>query len=100
MEIMAFSIGGIVSILMLIGGIALTVVTILRMRMGSALMKIRQHRVIMTMAITKGGAMIAMVLIQAASLLPPDIVRVDNPFEEEYIHIVTPSAPESIEAAP
>ena len=93
MEIMAFSIGGIVSILMLIGGIALTVVTILRMRSGRITLP-TWGKVLLC------GAMIAMVLVQAACLLPPDIVRVDNPFEEEYIHIVTPSAPESIEAAP
>lgn len=93
MEIMAFSIGGIVSILMLIGGIALTVITMLRMRSGRITLP-TWGKVLLC------GAMIAMVLIQAVCLLPPDVVRVDNPFEEEYIHIVMPSAPESIEAAP
>ena len=93
MEIMVFSIRGIVSILMLIGGIALTVITMLGMRSGRITLP-TWGKVLLC------GAMIAMLAIQIFAILPPEVVHMDNPFEEEYIHIVTPSTPESVEAAP
>ena len=93
MEAAALSIGGIFAIGMLIFGIILTVITMLRMRAGKlALSPFAKFLVC--------AAMIAMLVIQIFAMLPPDIIQIDTPFVEEHYHPVTPSTPESIEAAP
>ena len=93
MELWAFSMGGIFGILMLIFGIVLTVITMMRMRSGKiAISSFAKFLVC--------AAMIAMLVIQIFAMLPPDIIQIDNPFVEEHYHPVTPSTPESIEAAP
>lgn len=92
MEVMAFSIGGIFAITMLIFGIILTVITILRIRSGKITLPTWGKFLVC-------AAMIGMLAIQIACMLPPKIVNVDNPFVEEHTHIVVPSAPETTEAA-
>lgn len=92
MEAMALSIGGIFAIAMLIGGIVLTVITILRMHSGKITLPPWGKFLVC-------AAMIAMLVIQIAGMLPPEVVKIDNPFVEEHIHIVIPSAPETTEAA-
>lgn len=91
MEIMAFSIGGIFTLLMLICGIALTVTTMLRMRSGKIMLPSWGKTLLCI-------AMIAMLVIQIACILPPDVVKLDNPFVEEHIHTVS-SVPETTKAA-
>ena len=93
MELWAFSVGGIFLILMLIFGIVLTVITMLRMRSGKITLPSWGKFLIC-------AAMIAMLVIQIFAMLPPDIIQIDTPFVEEHYHPVTPSTPESIEAAP
>ena len=89
----AFSIWGIFAILMLISGITLTVITMMRMRAGKiSLAPFTKFLVCI--------AMIAMLVIQIFAMLPPDIIQIDNPFEVEHFHTVSPVTPESIEAAP
>ena len=93
MEAAALSIGGIFAILMLISGIVLTVITINRMVSGKIDLP-GWGKVLLSVA------MIAMLVIQIFAMLPPDIIQIDTPFVEEHYHPVTPSTPESIEAAP
>ena len=45
-------------------------------------------------------AMIAMLLILVLGMLPPDVINVETPFENEYTHIVSPSIDIETEVAP
>lgn len=92
MEVMAFSIVGIFAIAMLVFGIILTVITMLRMLSGKITLPTWGKLLVCV-------AMIAMLVIQIACMLPPEVVHIDNPFVEERTHIVVPSAPETTEAA-
>lgn len=93
MSAVAFSIGGIFVIAMLVSGIVLTVITMIRIRNGKILLPSWGKFLICT-------AMIAMLVIQIAAMLPPDVVRVDNPFEIVDTRPVTPWTPETTNAAP
>ena len=92
MEVYAISVAGIFGISMLLGGIVLTVITINRMVSGKIDLP-GWGKVLLSVA------MIAMLLILVLGMLPSDVIEVVNPFVEEHIHIVTPSTPESTEAA-
>lgn len=88
----AFSIAGIFGISMLLGGIVLTVITMARMRSGQISLP-GWSKVLLCIG------MIAMLLVLALGMLPPDVIEVTNPFVEECTHIVTPSAPLPTEVA-
>lgn len=92
MEAIPFSLGGIFYILMLIGGIILTVITMSRMFNGQLSLP-GWGKVLLCIG------MIAMLLVLVLGMLPPDVIEVTNPFVEEYTHIVTPSAPLPTEVA-
>ena len=85
MEVVPFSLGGIFYILMLIGGIILTVITMSRMFNGQLSLP-GWGKVFLCIG------MIAMLLVLVLGMLPPDVIEVTNPFVEEYTHIVFPDA--------
>ena len=92
MEAYAFSVAGIFGISMLLSGIVLTVITIMRMVSGKIDIP-GWSKVLLSIA------MIAMLLVLVLGMLPQDVIKVTNPFVEEYTHIVTPSAPLPTEVA-
>ena len=92
MEVVPFTSAGFFGIVMLLSGIILTVVTMVRMRSGKISLP-RWGKVLLSIA------MIAMLLILVLSMLPPDVIKVTNPFVEEHTHIVVPSVPETTQAA-
>ena len=93
MSIVAFSIGGFFAIGMLVSGIVLTVVTMTRMRSGKIVLPTWAKVLLCT-------AVIAMLLIQIASLLPPDIIRLDDPIVSTDTHSTSPQGTEVPIAAP
>lgn len=93
MEVMPFSMAGIFGIAMLLSGIVLTVITIKRMISGKIDLP-GWGKVLLSIA------MIAMLVILVLGMLPPDVIKVTNPFVEEHTHIVVPSVPETTQAAP
>lgn len=93
MEAVAFSIGGIFAIGLLVSGIVLTVITMIRIHNGK--IRLPSWGKFLVCA-----AMILMLVIQIASMLPPDIVRLDNPFEVEQTTPVSQSNHETTQAAP
>ena len=92
MEAYACSVAGIFGISMLLSGIVLTVITIMRMVSGKIDIP-GWSKVLLSIA------MIAMLLVLVLGMLPQDVIKVTNPFVEEYTHIVTPSAPLPTEVA-
>ena len=92
MEAIPFSLGGIFYILMLIGGIILTVITMSRMFNGQLSLP-GWGKVFLCIG------MIAGLVILFLAMLPTHLIEVENPFVEEYTHIVTPSAPLPTEVA-
>lgn len=85
MVVVPYTSAGFFGIVMLLSGIILTVVTMSRMRSGKIILP-RWGKVLLTII------MIAMLLILVLSMLPPDVIKVTNPFVEEYTHIVFPDA--------
>ena len=83
MEAIPFSLGGIFYILMLIGGIILTVITT-RCMFNGQLSLPGWGKVFLCIA------MIAMVVILFLGMLPPQLIEVENPFVETHTHIVFP----------
>ena len=83
MEAIPFSLGGIFYILMLIGGIILTVITMARMRSGHISLP-SWGKVLLCIG------MIAMLVILFLGILPSHLIEVENPFVETHTHIVFP----------
>ena len=83
MEAIPFSLGGIFYILMLIGGIILTVITMSRMFNGQLNLP-GWGKVLLCIG------MIAGLVILFLSMLPPHLMEVENPFVETQTHIVFP----------
>lgn len=83
MEVVPFSLGGIFYILMLIGGIVLTVITMARMRSGQLSLP-GWGKVFLCIA------MIAGLVILFLAMLPTHLIEVENPFVESQTHIVFP----------
>ena len=83
MEAIPFSLGGIFYILMLIGGIILTVITMSRMFNGQLSLP-GWGKVFLCIG------MIAMLVILFLGMLPTHLIEVENPFVESQTHIVFP----------
>ena len=83
MEVVPFSLGGIFYILMLIGGIILTVITMSRMINGQLSLP-GWGKVFLCIG------MIAMLVILFLAMLPTHLIEVENPFVESQTHIVFP----------
>jgi hypothetical protein len=83
MEAIPFSLGGIFYILMLIGGIILTVITMSRMFNGQLNLP-GWGKVFLCIG------MIAMLVILFLGILPTHLIEVENPFLESQNHIVFP----------
>ena len=81
--VVPFSIGALFYILMLIGGILLTVITVVRMHSGQLSLP-GWGKVLLSIA------MIAMVVILFLGMLPADLVEIENPFVETHTQIVFP----------
>ena len=83
MEAIPFSLGGIFYILMLIGGIILTVITMSRMFNGQLSLPGWGKALLCI-------GMIAMLVILFLGMLPTHLIEVENPFVESQTHIVFP----------
>ena len=83
MEVVPFSLGGIFYILMLIGGIILTVITT-RCMFNGQLSLPGWGKALLCIA------MIAMVVVLFLGMLPPHLIEVENPFVETHTQIVFP----------
>ena len=83
MEVIPFSVGSLFYILMLIGGIILTVITMSRMFNGQLSLP-GWGKVLLCIA------MIAMLVILFLAMLPPHLIEVENPFVETHTQIVFP----------
>ena len=83
MEAVPFSLGGIFYILILIGGIILTVITMSRMFNGQLSLP-SWGKVLLCIG------MIAMLVILFLGMLPTHLIEVENPFVETHSHIVFP----------
>ena len=93
MEAIPFSLGGIFYILMLIGGIILTVITMARMFNGQLTLPGWGKALLCI-------GMIAMLVILFLCMLPADLVEIENPFVETHTQIVFPDPSMSTQAAP
>lgn len=82
----AINMGGIVSLIMLAAGIALTVVTMLKMRSGSLCLPSWGKLLL-------SAAMILMLVITLLNVLPINYAIVEDIFITEHIEIVTPLDP-------
>ena len=91
--VVPFSIGALFYILMLIGGIVLTVITMVRMHSGQLSLP-GWGKVLLSIA------MIAMVVILFLGMLPAELIEIENPFVETHTQIVFPDPSESTQAAP
>jgi hypothetical protein len=83
MEVVPFSLGGIFYILMLIGGIILSVITA-RCMFNGQLSLPGWGKVFLCIG------MIAMLVILFLGILPTHLIEVENPFVESQTHIVFP----------
>lgn len=81
--VVPFSIGGLFYILMLIGGIVLTVITMVRMFHGQLSLP-GWGKVLLCIG------MIAMLVILFLAMLPANLVEIENPFVETHTQIVFP----------
>ena len=93
MEVIPFSVGSLFYILMLIGGIILTVITMSRMFNGQLSLP-GWGKVLLSIS------MVAMVVILFLGMLPADLVEIENPFVETHTQIVFPDPSMSTQAAP
>ena len=91
--VVPFSIGALFYILMLIGGILLTVITMVRMHSGQLSLP-GWGKVLWSIA------MIAMVVILFLGMLPADLIEIENPFVETHTQIVFPDPSVSPQAVP
>ena len=83
MEVIPFSVGSLFYILMLIGGIILTVITMIRMFNGQLSLP-SWGKVLLCIG------MIAMLVILVLGMLPTHLIEVENPFVETHTQIVFP----------
>ena len=83
MEVIPFSLGGFFYILALIGGIILTVITMIRMFNGQLSLP-GWGKVLLCIG------MIAMLVILVLGMLPTHLIEVENPFVETHTQIVFP----------